>query len=34
MDYVPVTVLCFKNVFLSNPFNKVSFILTILLMKY
>ena len=32
--YVPVTVLCFKNVFLSDPFNKVSFILTILLMKY
>ena len=25
---------CFKNVFLSDPFNKVSFILTILLMKY
>ena len=32
--YVPITVLCFKNVFLSDPFNKVNFILTLLLMKY
>ena len=32
--YVPVTVLCFKNVFLSDPFNQVSFILATLLMKY